>query len=103
MMTWCRRSGRETLAAMIVLTGLTVSVGNLTACSLFTKANARTALDVASIACAIAHAESSDDTVAQVCGIADALLPDLRIILAEQRKQLAKAKRAGTCVDGGAP
>lgn len=103
MITWCRRSGRETLAAMIVLTGLTLSGSNLTACSMFTKANARSALDVAAIACAIANAASTDDTVAQVCGITDALLPDLRVILAEQRKQLAKARRAGACVDGGAP
>lgn len=103
MMAWCQRSGRETLAAMVVLTGLAVAVGNLASCSVFMKANARTVLDVAAIACAIAHAESTDDTVAQVCGIADALLPDLRTILAEQRKQLAKAKRAGACFDGGAP
>lgn len=69
----------------------------LPGCSLFTSQNAKTVLDVAQIACIIANAESTDATVAQVCSVADALLPDLQKILGEERKALAKAKKAAAC------
>ena len=69
----------------------------LPGCSLLTSQNAKTVLDIAQVACIIAHAESTDATVAQVCGVADTLIPDLQRILGEQRKALAKAKKDGVC------
>ncbi len=69
----------------------------LPGCALFTAQNAKTVLNVAQIACIIAHAESPDATVAQVCGVADVLIPDLEKILGEERKALAKAKKAAAC------
>ncbi len=79
--------GAATLALAIALPG----------CSLFTSQNAKTVLDIAQVACIIAHAESQDATVAQVCNVADTLIPDLQRILGEQRKALAKAKKAAAC------
>lgn len=69
----------------------------LPSCTLGQRQVARDALSVLQVACAIAHAEADDQTVAQVCGVADALIPDLRTILSEQRKAIAKAKRVGGC------
>lgn len=74
-------------------------------CSVFTKENARTVLDVAQVTCIIANASSDDATVAAVCGVADALLPDLRTILGRQREAVARTRRLGSapCADNGAP
>lgn len=52
---------------------------------------AKSALDVLQVACIIANAESDDATVAQVCGIANDLMPDLEKILSAQRKATRKA------------
>lgn len=57
----------------------------------------KSVLDVAQVACIIANASSSDATVAQVCGVADVLIPDLQKILATQRAALAKAKKDAAC------
>jgi len=79
----------------------------LSGCALFTAKNAKTVLSVIDVACIIAHAETDDATVAQICAIDNALANDLRAILAEQRKAVAKAKRSvaacGPAADGGAP
>jgi hypothetical protein len=68
---------------------------------------AKTALDVVSVACIIANAESQDATVQQVCGIADVLVPDMQRIIGEQRtaaRRYAAARMAAArCADGGAP
>ena len=88
----------------VAILGVAIAMSNLVAgCSLFTTQNAKTALTIAEIACAIAHAELADQNVAQVCGVADVLIPDLQQILSEQRKQVAKAKAVGACLDGGSP
>lgn len=73
------------------------------ACSLFTSKNAKTVLDIAQLTCAIAHAESSDATVAQICGVADALIPDLEKFLSAHRAKVAAARKLGACGDGGSP
>lgn len=72
------------------------------ACSLFTSKGVNTILDIAQITCAIVNAESGDATVAQVCGVADALIPDLQKLLAAQRREVAKARRLTSCADAGA-
>lgn len=84
---------------------LFVLVVGLHGCALFTKENARTVLDVAQVTCILANATNDDATVAAVCGVADALLPDLRTILGRQREAVARAQRLGVapCADGGAP
>lgn len=86
-----------------------LALGALLAVAACTPGELQTAKDVLSvlnIACIIANAESGDATVAQACDIANTLLPDLRTILGEQRKAIAKAKRAGCAPhgsDAGAP
>ena len=65
---------------------------------------ANTALDIATVACIIANSESSDATIAKVCGIADALLPDLRTIVSTSREANRKYALEHTShVDAGAP
>lgn len=54
-------------------------------CSLFTKQNARTALDVVQTACVIANAALSDAKVAQICGIADDVIGPMRDLLSASR------------------
>jgi Cdc6-like AAA superfamily ATPase len=56
------------------------------------KSDARTALDVASTACALAQPfRSTTEEVAAACGIADALTPVLHDLLAAKKQ----ARRAG--------
>ncbi len=75
----------------------------LAGCSAITRRDVQTALDVAQIACVIAHAESDDTTVQEVCQIADALMPDVRRVLAEQRAASRRFAdtQYGHCHDGG--
>ncbi len=69
---------------------------------------ARGALDVASIACVIANAESDDATVRTVCHLEQLVDEDLRRLVGEQRAASRRyaASRAGACApaaDGGKP
>lgn len=75
----------------------------LAGCSAIGRRDVQTALDVAQIACVIAHAESDDTTVQEICQVVDALMPDVRRVLAEQRaasRRFAEAQY-GHCRDGG--
>jgi hypothetical protein len=82
---------------------LTVAVIVLSGCSAAARRDARTALDVVQIACVIANAESDDATVREICRIANALLPDVKHILAEQRAASRRFanEHAARCRDGG--
>jgi hypothetical protein len=66
-------------------------------CALFTKQNAKSVLDLAQVACIVENATLGDATVAQVCGIVEALIPDLKTILASQRAAIAKGQHIGAC------
>jgi len=63
-------------------------------CSVLTPGNIKTVLSAAQVACAIANASSDDQTIAQICGIANDVIPDLKTILSEHRAQLAKVGAA---------
>jgi hypothetical protein len=73
---WCAGAVLGAVGVLVVFTG----------CTLFTRQNARTLLDVVQTACIIEHAMLVDNDVAKVCGVVDALMPDLRVVLASQRK-----------------
>ncbi len=92
MIAWCQRSGRETFAALVMLAALCVGVSS---CSLLTRQNARGVLDVVQTLCVLENATLGDAKVAQVCGLADDLMPVLRTLLAKQREQLARARDEG--------
>jgi hypothetical protein len=94
MIAWLRRNGAEPFLGLVIIISTAMGVE---ACGVFTSQNAKSALSILEVACVIAHAETDDATVAQVCGIADALIPSLKLILAEQRKAVAAARRAGAC------
>lgn len=83
---------RQILEALGVLAFIVVAAA---ACTPGQRQVARTVLDIAQTLCIVAHAESDDATVAQVCGITEALLPDMRRIVSEQRA--ATARHVGAC------
>jgi len=96
-MTALRRSTRLALAAGVLLAP---------ACGLCATQNARTALHTTHVLCLIAHAETDDATVARICGIEEALYPDMQQILNEQRaasRRFAAARAAVVTSDAGAP
>lgn len=58
----------------------------------------RTALDITQTLCIVANAQSDDATVAQVCGITEALLPEMRRLASAQRTAAAQhARNVGAC------
>lgn len=69
------------------------------ACSLFTRQNARSVLDIAQVTCIIARQEAPESDIAKACGVADDLMPDLRRLLAESRA--ASARAGASAADGG--
>lgn len=76
------------------LTTLAVLVVDL-ACTPGQRQAARTVLDFAQTLCVVSHAASDDATVAQVCGITEALLPEMRKLVSAERT--AAAQRVGAC------
>lgn len=90
---------------LLAITSLAALTLGLSSCTPGERQAARTALDVAEVACVLAHQELEDTEVASVCSIADPLFEPMRKILAEARKaSAAAAQRAGTCQpsrDGG--
>ncbi len=75
----------------------------LSACSLFTRENVRTALDIAKVVCIVANAESDDQTVKSICNILDAEDEAFRRVLREQRVAARRfaASKAACAPDGG--
>lgn len=61
------------------------------ACTPAQRQTVRTVLDVAQVACIVAHQTFDDPTVARVCGIADDAIGPMRVILSESRYQSAQA------------
>ena len=72
--------------------GLPLGVG---ACSLFTKENAKTVLDIAKVVCIVANAESDDATVQGICGVIGREVPAMEQLLGEHRRKVASAKAYG--------
>jgi hypothetical protein len=68
-------------------------------CTPAQRSTARTVLDVVQIACILANAESDDETVLRTCRIASEVLPDLKEILAAQRRAAEQyaAHRKAAC------
>lgn len=82
---------------------LFVNAQILSGCA-FLQKHAKDALDVAQIACIIAHQFQPDPAVQQLCQIEDELYEPMRRILAESRAaadhvaaETAESVRAGTC------
>lgn len=91
------------LAPLFVCISLTLCALGLSGCA-FLQKHAKDALDVAQIACIIAHQFQPDPTVQQLCQIEDELYEPMRKILAESRAaadhvavETAESVRAGNC------
>lgn len=69
------------------------------ACSLFTKSNAKTALNVVDEACVLEHAFLDEATINEVCKIEQDLSPAVHDLVGAARM----ASSAGACVGSGAP
>lgn len=63
----------------------------LASCSLFTKENVKTVLDVAKVTCIIANVALDDEAVAKLCDVIQAERPAMQDILGKQRAALSKA------------
>ena len=63
------------------------------------KREARTALDIAELTCALAHAEMFDTrVVADACSVADDLIPVLdRLLDSRRRVAVMRARQLGAC------
>ena len=63
------------------------------------KREARTALDIAELTCALAHAEMFDTrVVADACSVADDLIPVLENLLDSRRRvAVMRARQLGAC------
>ena len=66
------------------------SMACVAGCGLFTKQNLHTALDIANVLCIVANAELPDENVQKVCNVADALIPDMKKLIGEQRASSRK-------------
>jgi hypothetical protein len=90
---------------VLIIFTLIISIVSMD-CALFTPKNARTALDMVQITCAIARAAMRDETVAEICKISSDLMPDLRELLSEQRasaRRLAAEYRGASCSEDAGP
>lgn len=73
-------------------------------CSLFTKENAKSALDAAQIACVFGTELMDEHAVADACGIARDLIPVLRNLIGQREAARRVGVRwPGTADGGGAP
>lgn len=78
------------LSTLLACVLITLSGTTLAGCA-FVQKHAKDALDVAEIACIIAHQFQPDQTVQQLCQIEDALYEPMKKILAESRAASEKA------------
>ena len=94
---------RDGLAALLILGALSLSTSGCTPAGQQTaKTVTNAALTVAQIACLFASAETTDTTVASVCGISNDLLPVVRQLIG-QREGAKKVGVTWTPTDAGAP
>lgn len=73
------------------------------ACTPEQRGDAKTALDVAQVACIIAHQEMPDSDIAKVCSITEAFLDPMRTLLVSARTatSAAVAKAGAAHADAG--
>lgn len=88
-----RRSIFASLSGIIALA--------LISCACWFAPVAKTALDLASAACILANASVDDSDVAKACGIADALIPEMRKLLQAQRAHLHRMNAVSCYRDAG--
>ncbi len=91
-----------------ILVSLLLGAVGLGGCSLFTKSQAKSAIDAVALACILERSTLDDQSIADACNIADSLIPSLKDLLAVHRKAVAKAtsQKALACGglgDAGAP
>ena len=85
-------------APLAAVSGVAILIAIAPACALFQK-HAKTALDVAQVACIIANATMPDEQVAKACDVLDDLRPAMLDVLQSQRMAMAKrdAELAAHC------
>ena len=90
--------GFASRAPLAAVTGVAILIAIAPACALFQK-HAKTALDVAQVACIIANATMPDEQVAKACDVLDDLRPAMLDVLRSQRMAIAKrdAELAAHC------
>ncbi len=86
------RRARRRFTGVVIWIGASAILLTASSCSLFTKENAKSALDAVKITCALERAALDDAAIAKACGVADALVPDLRTILTSHRTALSRQR-----------
>lgn len=102
MIARCQRSGRETLAALLVLVGLLIALAHMTGCAAFQKITPYLPTPD-QIACAELEADKGTPVAGIIvsCGFAqDAFEIVEHLVIGHQK---AKAMRASAALEAGAP
>ncbi len=102
METIIKRVGTWTYVLLFCVS-LQLVIGGIASCTSVARKQAADALlPIKDALCIAAHAYLKEESIAEVCGIADELLPTVRRLAGEQR---AASARVGACYasDGGAP
>ena len=76
---------------------------SLSACTPGQRGAARSVLDVAQVACLVAHQELPDSAVADACAVTEPFFGPMREVLASSRKASAKAVAAARANVGAVP
>lgn len=79
----------------IVIAGAAMALSlPIVGCSLFTKQNAKTALDALETTCVLLHNEIADvKALAEICNISQELEPELRDLIAARKIAASAAKK----------
>lgn len=79
------------IVSLVVAAGAFVAADAVTACTPGQIQAAKTALDVATVACVVANQALADADVAKVCNVANDLIPAMQQILSRSRTASAQA------------
>lgn len=93
------KGGPPAAAGVLML----LAFASLSACTPGQRGAVRSVLDVAQVACIVAHQELPDSAVADACSVTDPFFGPMREVLASSRKASAKAVAAARANVGAVP
>jgi hypothetical protein len=87
------------LGGILVVVGL---AGGVSACSVFTRENAKSALDAIQVACVMSSTITDEKEVADACGVARDLIPVLKNLIGQREAARRSGVHWGRSLDAGA-
>ena len=76
-------------------------VTSLSACALFTRKNANTALDAVQLACIFNSAVTQEETLAKICDVSLDMLPVIRKLVSQREAAARAGVKWKPATDGG--